>query len=149
MAKKVSKTKKRFFRRRSQKKTNPHKSFRRSYREDYVRETNVPGIMYHILNTFRMIFKNWKLFLPLIIIAVVLNVVLVGIMSESSYKEFQTILDETSEEVTGGDIGNVAKAGLLLISTVTTGGLSGESSEASIVFGVIIFLIIWLTTIFL
>ena len=49
----------------------PHKSFRRSYREDYARETNVPGMMYHIFATFRIMFKNWKLFLPLLVIAVI------------------------------------------------------------------------------
>ena len=130
-------------------KVNPHKSFRRSYREDYQRETNVPGIMYHIFATFKVIFKNWKLFVPLMIIAVVLDVVLIGLMSESTYVEFQKILDETSTQMAGGDIGNVAKAGLLLLSTVTTGGLSGESSELAIVFGVLIFLMIWLVTIFL
>ena len=126
-----------------------HKSFRRSYREDYHRELEVPGMMYHIFATFRILFKNWKLFLPFLAIVVVLNVALVGIMSESSYAQFKDVLDQTSVQVAGGDIGNVAKAGLLLISTVTTGGLSGESSEAATVFGVVIFLIIWLTTIFL
>ena len=45
-----------------------HKSFRRSYREDYVRDLEVPGIMYHIFATFKIIFKNWKLFLPLLIL---------------------------------------------------------------------------------
>lgn len=128
---------------------NPHKSFKRSYREDYRREIEVPGIMYHIFATFKVIFKNWKLFLPLLVIVVLLNVILVGIMSESTYTQFQDVLDQTTVEIAGGDIGNVAKAGMLLISTVTTGGLSGESSESAIIFGVIIFLLIWLTTIFL
>ena len=133
----------------SRKKIGPHKSFRRSYREDYERELEVPGIMYHVMASFREIFRNWKLFLPLLIIAVVLNAVFVGIMDEASYTQFQDIMDVTSEEVTGGEIGGVAKAGLLLVSTVTTGGLSGESSEAAVVFGVLIFLILWLVTIFL
>ena len=127
----------------------PHKSFKRSYREDYTRETKVPGIMYHIFKSFGMIFKNWKLFLPFLIIVVVLNALFVGIMNEANYVQFQDILDETSEQVSGGDIGSVAKAGLLLMSTISTGGLSGESSEAAVVFGVLIFLIIWLVTIFL
>ncbi|MBQ2622783.1 hypothetical protein IJG12_00460 [Candidatus Saccharibacteria bacterium] len=96
-----------------------------------------------------MIFKNWKLFLPLLIIAVLLNVFFVGLMSESNYVQFQDILDDTSEQVAGGNIGSVAKAGLILVSTISTGGLSGESSEAAVMFGVLIFLIIWLTTIFL
>lgn len=126
-----------------------HRNFRRSYREDYHRDIEVPGIMYHIFAAFRIIFKNWKLFVPFLIIVVVLNAVLVGIMSETTYTQFQNVLDQTSAQFAGGDIGNVAKAGLLLISTVTTGGLSGESSEAAVVFGIIIFLIIWLTTIFL
>lgn len=126
-----------------------HKSFKRSYREDYYRELNIPGIMSHIFSTFKILFRNWKLFLPLLIIMVLLNVVLVGLMSESTYTEFQKVLDQTSSELSSGDIGNFAKAGLLLISTVTTGGLSGSSSEAAIVFAILIFLIIWLTTIFL
>lgn len=128
---------------------NPHKSFRRSYREDYKRELEVPGIMYHTFASFKVIFKNWKLFLPLIILSVLLSALFIGIMDESSYVRFQDILDQTSEEFAEGNIGNVAKAGLLLISTITTGGLSGESGEVATVFGVIIFLIIWLVTIFL
>ena len=132
-----------------EKRINPHKSFKRSYREDYVRETAVPGVMHHIFASFGILFKNWKIFLPLVVLTVVLNALFVGVMDETNYVQFQDVLDYTSTEVAGGDIGNVAKAGLILISTITTGGLSGESSEAATVFGVLIFLIIWLTTIFL
>ncbi|MBP5648241.1 hypothetical protein J6X04_03085 [Candidatus Saccharibacteria bacterium] len=152
MAKQHSKKrffKKRFLKKNNKKRVNPHKSFKRSYREDYIRQTNVPGVMYHIFKSFKMIFKNWKLFLPLIVIAVLLNVAFVGIMSESNYVQFQDIMDETSKQVAGGDIGNAAKAGLLLISTITTGGLSGSSSEAATIFGGMIFLVLWLVTIFL
>ncbi|MDO4612116.1 MAG: hypothetical protein Q4B29_01490 [Candidatus Saccharibacteria bacterium] len=126
-----------------------HKTFKRSYREDYRRDLEVPGMMYHIFASFKIIFKNWKLFLPLLILTVVLAVVLVGLMSEASYQQFQTVLDETVEAAGTGDIGPVATAGMLLISTITTGGLSGESSEAAGIFAVLIFLIIWLTTIYL
>ena len=126
-----------------------HKSFKRSYREDYHRDLQVPGPITHAAETFKILFKNWRLFLPLLAIVVVLNILLVGLMSEATYTQFQDILDETSTEVIGGNIGNVAKAGLLLLSTITTGGLSGSASDAAVVFGVLIFLIIWLTTIFL
>lgn len=126
-----------------------HKSFKRSYREDYRRELEIPGMMYHIFATFRAIFKNWKLFLPLLVITVVMGVVLIGLMNESTYQQFQDVLDQTTEQVGSGDVGYFAKAGLLLISTVTTGGLSSEASESAVVFAVIIFLIIWLVTIFI
>ena len=130
-------------------KVSPHKTFRRSYREDYKRKIEVPGIMHHSAVTFRVIFKNWRLFLPLIAIAVVVAVAFIGLMNEASYRQFQTILDQTTEQMEKGDIGIVAKSGLLLISTITTGGLSGESSESGTVFAVRIFLILWLTTIFI
>ncbi|MBR0372871.1 hypothetical protein IJH72_02965 [Candidatus Saccharibacteria bacterium] len=134
----------------SSKRFNPHKSFKRSYREDYKRETKVPGILAHIMMTFQILLKNWKLFLPLLILMVILNFLLVGVMDEASYVQLQNILDETNKQITGGeDIGNVAKAGLLLLSTITTGGLAGQSTETATVFGVIVFLIIWLVTIFL
>ncbi|MBR2543158.1 hypothetical protein IKF03_00950 [Candidatus Saccharibacteria bacterium] len=133
----------------SSKRVSPHKSFRRSYREDYKRDLNVPGIMHHIFASFKIIFKNWKLFLPLLAIAVVLSAVFIGIMKEESYVRFQDILEETNAQIADGKIGGMAKAGLLLASAITTGGLSGESSEVATVFGAIIFLIVWLTTIYL
>lgn len=135
--------------RRNPNRVNPHRSFRRSYREDYVRDLEVPGMMYHIFAAFRVLFKNWKLFLPLLILSVLMAVVFVGLMSEESYRQFQDILDQTTTQLGTGEIGNFAKSGLLLISTITTGGLSGGSSESAVIFAILIFLIIWLTTIFL
>ena len=128
---------------------NPHRTFRRSYREDYARQTNVPGVTHHIFSTFKIIFGNWKVFLPFLILVVIIYIALVGMMNQDDYADYQGILDQTSMQVAGGDIGSFAKAGLLLISTVTSGGLSGESSESAIVFAVLIFIVIWLVTIFL
>ncbi|MBQ2695265.1 hypothetical protein IJG04_01350 [Candidatus Saccharibacteria bacterium] len=126
----------------------PHKSFRRSYREDYVRELNVPGIMQHIFTTFKMIFENWRLFLPLLGLAVVLAIVLVGLMSQATYEQFGIMLDQIANE-SGEELGGFAKSGLLLLSTITTGGLAMEAGESVAVFGVLIFLMLWLTTIFI
>ena len=126
-----------------------HQSFKRSYREDYARKLSVPGLLHHAAETFSIIFKNWKLFLPLIIFAVIFNVVLVGLMSEQTYVQFQETLEDTNAQIAGGEIGNFAKAGLLLISTVTTGGLTGGLGESQTIFAVIIFLLIWLVTIYL
>lgn len=126
-----------------------HKSFKRSYREDYARGTEVPGIMYHIFASFRVIFRNWKVFLPFLVLMCISAVILVGLMNEETYQQFQEVLDQTTEQMGTGDIGVVAKAGLLLISTVTTGGLSGSTGETAGVFAVLIFLTIWLVTIFL
>ncbi|MBQ6130565.1 hypothetical protein IJI72_02680 [Candidatus Saccharibacteria bacterium] len=127
-----------------------HRSFRRSYREDYTRVLTVPGPLYHAMDSLRLLFKNWKLFLPLILFAVGFNIILVGLMSEDTYVKFQTVLEETNQQVASGTpIGNFAKASLLLVSTVTSGGLSSGLSGVQIIFAVISFLLIWLITIYL
>ena len=126
-----------------------HKSFKRSYREDYERPLDIPGLMSHAISCFKIIFKNWKIFLPLIFWIALLNVLMVGLMNEETYKSFQDSLDEQSIQLAGSSIGNVAKAGLLLISTVTTGGLTNGMSEVQQVFAVLLFGITWLITIYL
>ncbi len=125
-----------------------HHSFCRSYREDYARNLEVPSISHHIFLTLKYIFQNRKIFLPLLLIAVILNIIFVGIMSESAYVEYQDILNQTGKN-SAIEISGLAKSSLLLISTIATGGLSGEASESAIVFSILIFLILWLTTIFI
>ena len=61
-----------------------HKSFKRSYREDYVRELEIPGMMHHILATFRAIFRNIKILLPLVLIVSVAGVLLIEGLSDTS-----------------------------------------------------------------
>ena len=62
----------------------------------------MPGILYHILATFRILFENWKLFLPLALI-------------------------------------------MSVVAVATIAGLN----ETSVVFSSVIFLVLWLTTIFI
>lgn len=126
-----------------------HKSFKRSYREDYLRKTETPGLLNHAMTTFQIIFRNWKTFVPFILLMTVLYVGCVGLLSEDLYQQFKDTIDETSGELANGQIGNFAKAGLLLISTVTTGGLDTGMGEVQTVFMVILFIVMWLVTIFL
>ncbi len=126
-----------------------HRSFKRSYREDYNRPLETPGLLHHAMSTFQLLFRNWRIFLPLIILIVVANIILVGLMSEDTFVEFQKSLDETTESLAAGKIGGVAKSSLLLISTVTTGGLSQGMTEVQQVFTILLFLITWLVTIYL
>ncbi|MBQ6354817.1 hypothetical protein IJJ18_00080 [Candidatus Saccharibacteria bacterium] len=126
-----------------------HESFHRSYREDYERPLEVPGLLHHAMITFRIIFKNWKIFVPLILLIVCANIIFVGLMNEDTYVEFQNTLDESSENLQNGNVGNVAKAGLLLVSTITTGGLTQGMTEVQQVFAILLFLITWLVTIYI
>ncbi|MBR0460388.1 hypothetical protein IJI91_00100 [Candidatus Saccharibacteria bacterium] len=128
-----------------------HKSFKRSYREDYLREFTPPGLLEHTFATFKMLFKehHFRTFGPLILIMVIANVFLIGLMSEQTYTTFQETLDSTSSDIGVENINNFAKAGLLLVSTIATGGLTNGFGDTEQIFLVIIFLVIWLVTVYL
>lgn len=125
-----------------------HHSFRRSYREDYARPLAVPGLVSHAMSTLKILFKNWKLFGGLLVLIVASNIVLVGLMSEDTYKTVQDSLDQSYSYLSKGQLGSVAKSGLLLISTVTSGGLTSGMTEVQAVFAVFLFAVAWLTTIY-
>ena len=125
-----------------------HRSFHRSYREDYERKTEVPGLLAHTAATLKIIRQNWKIFLPLISLIALLYIVLVGLMSESTFVDFKESIDRTNQEIVKGRLGNLGHAGLTLIGTVTTGGLT-SMNDAQKVFAVLLFMITWLVTIYL
>lgn len=128
-----------------------HKSFRRSYREDYLREFTPPGLLEHAFATLKMLFKNhhFRTFGLLMLIMVIANIFLIGLMSEQTYVTFQETLDSTSSEIGTEDLNNFAKASLLLVSTIATGGLTSGFTDTEQIFIVIIFLVIWLVTVYL
>ena len=126
-----------------------HHSFRRSYREDYKRPLKAPGLLAHANTSLKIILKNWKLFGALLIFVVVCNIIFVGIMSQSTYQTVQDSLDESYEMLKEGSaLGHLAKSGLLLISTITTGGLSNGLTEVQQIFMIFFFAITWLVTVY-
>ena len=126
-----------------------HHSFRRSYREDYKRPLKAPGLLAHANTTLKIIFKNRKLFLALIVFIVLCNIFFVGIMSQATYQTVQDSLDDSYAILKEGSVlGHLAKSGLLLISTISTGGLSNGMSEVQQVFLVFFFALTWLITIY-
>lgn len=125
-----------------------HRSFRRSYREDYERKTEIPGLMSHAAATFKIIREHRKIFFPLIALVVLLYIVLVGLMSESTFVDFKNSVDRTNQDIVNGRLGNLGRAGLTLIGTVTSGGLT-TMNDAQKVFAVLLFMITWLVSIYL
>lgn len=126
-----------------------HRSFRRSYRDEYRRKTNTPGLLHHAMLTFQTLFKYWRTFLPFIVLMTILYIVAVGLLSEDMYQQFNDAIDSGSTSLASGEVGNFARAAILLISSVTTGGLSTGMSEVQFAFMIGLFLIMWLVTIFL
>ena len=125
-----------------------HRSFKRSYYEDYQRKTELPSLTSQASAAFKMFFKFWKIFLPLLLIFVGLYIFLIGAMSENTLADVKANVEQTNKYVADGKIGTVGKAGLTLLGIISTGGLT-TMNDAQIVIAVLLFAIIWLVTIYL
>ena len=125
-----------------------HRSFKRSYYEDYQRKTELPSLTSQASAAFKMFFKFWKIFLPLLLIFVGLYIFLIGAMSENTLADVRANVEQTNKDVADGKIGTVGKAGLTLLGIISTGGLT-TMNDAQIVIAVLLFTIIWLVTIYL
>ena len=125
-----------------------HRSFKRSYYEDYQRKTELPSLTSQASAAFKMFFKFWKIFLPLLLIFVGLYIFLIGAMSENTLADVKANVEQTNKDVADGKIGTVGKAGLTLLGIISTGGLT-TMNDAQIVIAVFLFTIIWLVTIYL
>ena len=125
-----------------------HRSFKRSYHEDYQRKTELPSLTSQASAAFKMFFKFWKIFLPLLLIFVGLYIFLIGAMSENTLADVKANVEQTNKDIADGKIGTVGKAGLTLLGIISTGGLT-TMNDAQIVIAVLLFAIIWLVTIYL
>lgn len=125
-----------------------HRSFKRSYYEDYQRKTELPSLTSQASAAFKMFFKFWKIFLPLLLIFVGIYIFLIGAMSENTLADVRANVEQTNKDVADGKIGTVGKAGLTLLGIISTGGLT-TMNDAQVVIAVLLFAIIWLVTIYL
>ena len=125
-----------------------HRSFKRSYYEDYQRKTELPSLTSQASAAFKMFFKFWKIFLPLLLIFVGIYIFLIGAMSENTLADVKANVEQTNKDVADGKIGTVGKAGLTLLGIISTGGLT-TMNDAQVVIAVLLFAIIWLVTIYL
>lgn len=89
-----------------------------------------------------------RLFFGLVIFYAVLGAVLVGLASQDLYSQLSSLLDSTNDGSFTGFWGSVGQASLLLISGMS-GGLTPQLTEAQQIYSVIIFLLTWLTTVWL
>ncbi len=126
----------------------PHRSFRMTRRRDYVRPLALPGNISFTNEVTRTLWKYKKTFLLLIAIYAVLYALLVGVQSQDTYTTITDTLKDTSGEIFAGNWGAIGQAGLLFL-TVASSGVSTESTEAQQIFSVLVFLLVWLTTVWL
>lgn len=126
----------------------PHRSFRLTRQRDYKRSLKMAGYWSFTNEVRAVLWKNWQLFGGLVLVYAVATVIISGFGAQESYGNLAQALKDSGGEVFKGDFGPVSQAGLLLLTTVTT-GLSPNLTEAQSVLGGLALFFGWLSTIWL
>lgn len=92
--------------------------------------------------------RERKLYVRLMILYAVTSGLLVGIASQSIYTELSEGLRGSGSEVIQGKFSELGRVGTLLGSALT-GGLAEPATETQVIYGVILILLAWLTTVWL
>ena len=126
----------------------PHRSFRRTRRRDFSRSLKLPGYWAFTSYVGKTLWSHRKLFISLAAFYALLTVLLVGIASQSAYSNLADTLRTTSGDAFNGNWGQIGKASLLFVATLT-GSISQTLTEVQQLYSVIIVLLGWLTSVWL
>lgn len=126
----------------------PHRSFRRTRRRDYARSLQLPGYIAFTHQVWRTLWRHKRVFTYLIAVFTFVTVLLAGVASQETYNQLSDTLRETGKNLFAGGWGEVEKAGLLLFTGVS-GSFGRQPTEAQQIYGALILLFTWLTTIWL
>jgi len=123
--------------------------FKRAYRNDYSDNFAAPGLFNHAGESFGLIFKNWKLFFGLIATTMIFGIAFVGLLNQSTIDTLKSSADSIFQEYYPDRPSEFLKASFILVSTVTTGGISQSLSGDQNLILIFLFVSIWLVTIYL
>ena len=126
----------------------PHRSFRMTKRRDYTRRFSINGYIAFTKDVISHLWLHKAVFSRLILLYSVLTVLFVGIASQANYLQLSDMIKETGSDLFSGGWGEVGKAGLLVLAGIT-GGLAQTPSESQQIYGAVIFIGLWLATVWL
>lgn len=124
----------------------PHRSFKLTRRRDYVRPLEIGGYWSLTFEALKFIKQNGKNFRSLLIVIVLSALFLIGLLDGNFLASLQEILEESNKS-NQNIFGEVGKAGLLVFSTFTTGGLVRSPTEAQKIVMFLLVLFVWLATV--
>jgi len=126
----------------------PHRSFRLTRRRDYKRSFKLPGYWAFTGVVARTLWQHKRLFGGLALVYIVVTIVISGVGSQDAYSNLAQSLKDSSGDLFKGNFGAVSQAGLLLLTSVTT-GLTPNVTQAQSVLGGLAAFFGWLAAVWL
>lgn len=126
----------------------PHRSFRITRRRDYKRSLKLPGYWSFTNQVRRLLASHRWLFTKFIIIYSLASGLILGVMSQDNYKLLSSTIHSIGNNALQGQLGGVGQS-LVISAGVIGGAFNGQLSQAQQVYGGLLFLLGWLSLIWL
>lgn len=126
----------------------PHHTLRRTRRRDYVRSLKIPGYIRFTNEVFAILWKHKKVYGSLLLLYAALSALFVGMASQTSFEQIYSALKQVGGSVFSGGWGALGKAGVLFIGGIN-GTFAQQQSETQQIYVVILFMLLWLSTVWL
>lgn len=125
----------------------PHRSFRRTRRRDYVRSLALPGYIAFTRTVSRTLRKNWRIFLPMILIYAAIMIFAGAVTNQEVYTTVGNLISDSMNKLfDGGGWATLGQAGLTVLASFSTNSSLPESQRFPVA---LCLLLVWLTTVWL
>lgn len=126
----------------------PHRSFKKTARRDYKRSLSLPGYWGFTNQVRLLLVGNKGLFLKFAALNSIISWLVFGLMSQENYVLMSEAVNTLSTDLFQGDISGLP-LNLAIFSGVLGGVFSGQLTEAQQIYGGLLFLLSWLTLVWL
>ena len=129
-------------------KRRPHRSFKLTRRRDYKRAWTVPGY-WAFTNEVRLLMWSEKiLFFKFMVLYGLLSFLIVGLLSQENYKILEETVNELGGNVVAGELSSIVQ-NVAIFAGVLNGAFSVSLTESQQIYVVILFLLSWMTLVWL
>lgn len=125
----------------------PHRSFRLTRKRDYARSLALPGYWAFAGQVLSRLWQHRTLFAVVALFYAGMGILLGNMTSQDTYDQINELLHEGGEGLLEGQLGAITQATLL--SLVAINGASQTMTDVQQVYAVLLFLLIWMTTVWL
>lgn len=126
----------------------PHRSFRLTRRRDYVRPWNLPGYWSFTNEVRLLLWSNKWLFAKFIALYSVFSYIIIGLLSQDNIELLGQSVNQLGGNVVAGELSGLVQ-NFAIFTGVFTGAFSQSLTESQQVYSGILFLIGWLTAVWL
>lgn len=126
----------------------PHRSFRLTRKRDIPRPVALPGYLAFTAEVVQAVRLYRMQFIKLALVLWIGSICMIGLAQQTRYTELREALQIVGKEVMGGKVESTTEVGTVFLS-IATGGLNASLSESQQIFIGLLYILGWLTTIWL